>query len=95
MDASRRQFAGLAAAGFAAARAAAAQAAAAQSGALRGEFTARQVIEQIQKNIGVPWRQETVDTFKAGDPGTAVRGIATTVMSTLDVCSAPPRPGSI
>jgi putative NIF3 family GTP cyclohydrolase 1 type 2 len=95
MDVSRRQFAGLAAAGFAgtqatgaqaaAAQAAAAQAAAARSGALSGKFTARQVIEQIQKNIGVAWKQETVDTFKAGDPDTAVRGIATTVMSTLDV----------
>lgn len=76
MDVSRRQFARLAAGGLAAAQAARAQAA---------KLTARQVIEQIQKNIGVPWRSETVDTFKAGDPETPVRGIATTVMSTLDV----------
>src|SRR5262249_23524688 len=27
-------------------------------------LTARQVIERIQKNVGVPWRSETVDTFK-------------------------------
>lgn len=53
----------------------------AQSGAL----TARQVIERIQKNIGVPWRAETVDTFKAGNPDTPVTGIATTFMATLDV----------
>lgn len=76
MDVSRRQFARLAAAGVAAAQAARAQ---------NGGLTARQVIEQIQKNIGVPWKQETVDTFKAGDPDTPIRGIATTVMSTLDV----------
>jgi putative NIF3 family GTP cyclohydrolase 1 type 2 len=76
MDVSRRQFARFAAAGVAAAQAARAQ---------NGGLTARQVIEQIQKNIGVPWKQETVDTFKAGDPDTAVHGIATTVMSTLDV----------
>lgn len=25
-------------------------------------ITARQVIERIQKNVGVPWRAETVDT---------------------------------
>jgi putative NIF3 family GTP cyclohydrolase 1 type 2 len=76
-DVSRRQFASLAAGGVAAA----AQTARAQDGTL----SARQIIEQIQKNIGVPWRSETVDTFKAGDSDTPVRGIATTVMSTLDV----------
>ena len=27
-------------------------------------ITARQVIERIQKNVGLPWRSETVDTFK-------------------------------
>src|ERR1700677_1281940 len=48
-------------------------------------LTARQVIERIQKNVGVPWRSETVDTFKAGDPDTPVTGIATTMMATYDV----------
>jgi putative NIF3 family GTP cyclohydrolase 1 type 2 len=47
--------------------------------------TARQVIERIQKQVGVPWRAETVDTFKAGDPDTPVTGIATTFMATMDV----------
>ncbi|MEP7273809.1 MAG: Nif3-like dinuclear metal center hexameric protein [Acidobacteriota bacterium] len=49
-------------------------------------ITARQVIERIQKNVGVPWRSETVDTFKAGDPETIVKGIATSFSATLDVC---------
>ena len=49
-------------------------------------ITARQVIERIQKNVGVPWRSETVDTFKIGDPETIVKGIATTFGATLDVC---------
>src|ERR1700754_2052886 len=49
------------------------------------ELTARQVIERIQKNVGVPWRTETVDTIKAGSPDTPVKGIATTVMATFDV----------
>jgi putative NIF3 family GTP cyclohydrolase 1 type 2 len=75
-EVSRRKFTLLAAAGLAAAQAGRAQS---------PRLTARQVIEQIQKNIGVPWRAETVDTFKAGDPDTPVRGIATTVMSTFDV----------
>jgi putative NIF3 family GTP cyclohydrolase 1 type 2 len=49
------------------------------------KITARQVIERIQKNVGVPWRTETVDTFKAGNPATSVTGIATTFSATLDV----------
>jgi len=50
-----------------------------------GALTARQVIERIQKNVGVPWNSETVDTFKAGNPDTPVKGIATTFMATMDV----------
>ena len=49
-------------------------------------LTARQVIERIQKNVGVPWRGETVDTFKIGAPDTVVNGIATSFSATLDVC---------
>jgi putative NIF3 family GTP cyclohydrolase 1 type 2 len=51
----------------------------------QGTLTARQVIERIQKNVGVPWQTQTVDTFKAGDPDTPVTGIATSFMATLDV----------
>lgn len=47
-------------------------------------LTARQVIEQIKANIGVPWREQTVDTFKAGDPDTPVTGVATTMMATFE-----------
>jgi len=50
-----------------------------------GSLTARQAIERIQKNVGVPWKSQTVDTFKAGDPDTSVTGIATTMMATYDV----------
>lgn len=49
------------------------------------QITARQVIERIQKNVGVPWHTDTVDTFKVGDPETPVTGIATTMMATFDV----------
>jgi putative NIF3 family GTP cyclohydrolase 1 type 2 len=59
------------------------------AGLLRGQqpvaLTAGQVIERIQKNVGVPWRTETVDTLKAGTPDTRVKGIATTMMATLAV----------
>ena len=48
-------------------------------------MTARQVIERIKANVGVPWTEPTVDTIKAGDPETPVKGIALTMMATLDV----------
>ena len=48
-------------------------------------LTAREVIERIQAHAGIPWMSETVDTFKAGDPDTEVKGIAVTMMATLDV----------
>jgi putative NIF3 family GTP cyclohydrolase 1 type 2 len=51
----------------------------------RPAITARQAIERIRAGVGVPWRETTVDTFKAGDPDTAVTGIATAVMATLPV----------
>jgi putative NIF3 family GTP cyclohydrolase 1 type 2 len=47
--------------------------------------TARDVIARVQQQVEVPWAAETVDTFKAGDPDTAVTGIAVTMMATMDV----------
>src|SRR5258708_38374288 len=47
--------------------------------------TAQEVIAAIQEHVGVPWRAQTVDTFKAGNPETRVTGIAVTMMATLDV----------
>jgi putative NIF3 family GTP cyclohydrolase 1 type 2 len=48
-------------------------------------FTAKQLIERIQKNVGVPWRAQTVDTIKAGSPDTVIQGVATTMVATLDL----------
>jgi putative NIF3 family GTP cyclohydrolase 1 type 2 len=48
-------------------------------------LTAGQVIERIKKNVGIPWRAETVDNIIAGSPDTPVKGIAVTMMATLDV----------
>lgn len=50
-----------------------------------GQITARQVIARIQEQVRVPWRSQTVDVFKAGNPDTRVKGIATTFMATLAV----------
>jgi putative NIF3 family GTP cyclohydrolase 1 type 2 len=49
------------------------------------ELTAQQIVDRIRINVGVPWRETTVDTFKAGDPNIVVTGIATTAMATLGV----------
>jgi putative NIF3 family GTP cyclohydrolase 1 type 2 len=49
------------------------------------QITAQQIIDRIKKEVGVPWRSETVDTFKAGDPNTPVTGVAVTMMATFDV----------
>lgn len=48
-------------------------------------LTAAGVIEKIKANVGVPWREKTVDNLIAGSPTTRVKGIATTMMATLDV----------
>ncbi|MCU1261237.1 MAG: hypothetical protein JWO80_4122 [Bryobacterales bacterium] len=55
------------------------------SGQQSATLTAQQIIERIQAQVGVPWRSQTVDTFKAGDPATRVTGVATTMMATYDV----------
>lgn len=47
--------------------------------------TSRQVAERIAELVGVPPRATTVDGFLAGDPDAPVRGVATTMMATLDV----------
>ena len=48
-------------------------------------ISAREVVAEIQKQVGVEWQKDTVDTFKAGNPDTAVTGIAVTMMATMDV----------
>lgn len=53
--------------------------------ALASQVTARQIIGRLQAKVEVEWRSPTVDTFKAGDPESIVKGIATTFTPTLDV----------
>jgi putative NIF3 family GTP cyclohydrolase 1 type 2 len=48
-------------------------------------ITARELVTQIQKQVGVEWKTDTVDTFKAGNPDTLVTGVAVTMMATMDV----------
>src|ERR1700677_3722436 len=56
--------------------------------------TAQEVIDRIKKNIGVDWKPDTVDTFKAGDPSTKVTRIATTSNASLDVLDRAVRLGA-
>jgi putative NIF3 family GTP cyclohydrolase 1 type 2 len=48
-------------------------------------ITARKLVTEIQKQVGVEWKKDTVDTFKAGNPDTPVTGVAVTMMATMDV----------
>ena len=47
--------------------------------------TAQDIVDRVRTSLGVEWRADTVDTFKAGDPSTVVTGIATTSLATIDV----------
>ena len=71
----RRDFLSTATAGFAASRAWAQQ----------QPLTAADVIDRVKANVGVPWRAQTVDNIIAGSLEMAVKGVATTMMATLDV----------
>jgi putative NIF3 family GTP cyclohydrolase 1 type 2 len=51
-------------------------------------LTARGVVERIQKSVGVEWKTDTVDTFKAGNPDAAVTGVVTTLFPTFRVLQA-------
>ncbi len=48
-------------------------------------LTAESVVKRIQTELGGEWPETGPDGFKAGDPATAVKGIATTALATLDV----------
>lgn len=47
--------------------------------------TAAEIVARIKEHAGFQVRSTTVDTFKAGDPQTRVKGVALTMMATLDV----------
>jgi putative NIF3 family GTP cyclohydrolase 1 type 2 len=47
--------------------------------------TAQEIVDRIKAHLGIAWMVETRDTFKAGDPQTPARGIAVTMMATMNV----------
>jgi putative NIF3 family GTP cyclohydrolase 1 type 2 len=48
-------------------------------------LTAGEIIGRIKTNVGIPWREKTVDNIIAGNAETPVKGIATMMMATLDM----------
>ena len=51
----------------------------------QAKLTAGEVVGRIREQVGLPWREKTVDQIVAGDENTLVQGIASTMMATLDV----------
>lgn len=51
----------------------------------KGPLTAAEVIDRIKAEVTCPWSEETVDTFKSGDPATGITGIACTFTATVEV----------
>jgi putative NIF3 family GTP cyclohydrolase 1 type 2 len=47
--------------------------------------TAQEIVDRIKRNVGVDWKGETVDTFKAGDPASVATGVVTSALPTLSV----------
>ena len=47
--------------------------------------SAGQIVDRIREKTGVPWREGSLDGFKAGTPESIVTGIATTVVATAEV----------
>jgi Uncharacterized conserved protein len=66
---------------------------AATASAQAPKVTASEIVARIRERAGIAAPDNTVDTFKAGDPNTAVTGIAVTMMSTLDVLKEASRRG--
>ncbi len=48
-------------------------------------LTAYDVLARIKGEVTCNWSEETVDTFKSGNPSDQVTGIACTFMATVDV----------
>lgn len=51
-------------------------------------LSARKIVALIQESLGLSLPADSVDTFKAGNPDALVRGVAVTMMPTLDVLQA-------
>ena len=57
-------------------------------------MTAQAVAERLKSALGGEWPATGIDGFKAGDPNTTVKGIATTAMATMDVLKQAAKAGA-
>jgi putative NIF3 family GTP cyclohydrolase 1 type 2 len=57
-------------------------------------LTALDVVQRIQTSLGGEWPATGPDGFKAGDPHTPVKGIATTAMATMEVLQQASKAGA-
>ena len=48
-------------------------------------LTTGQIIDRIKANVGIPWREQTVDNLIAGAREQEVKGIAVVMMATLEM----------
>jgi len=76
MQLNRRQFASAAGAVLIAARPSASQ---------NTPLTVTLAMDRIRQNIGVTWKESTIDGVKAGDGNASVSGVAVTAMATMDI----------
>jgi len=76
MQLNRRQFAGTAGAALIAARPLASQ---------NTPLTVALAMDRIRQNIGVPWKEPTIDGIKTGDETASVKSVAVTAMATMDI----------
>lgn len=63
-------------------------------GAARAVLSAQAIVDRIRQQVGVEWKPDTVDTFKAGDPAAPVTAIVTTALATIDVLAEAVRHGA-
>ncbi len=47
-------------------------------------LTGRQIINEMQKNLSCTWSQETVDTFKTGNPDDVITGVAVCMFADME-----------
>lgn len=57
-------------------------------------MSAQAIVDRIKQQVGVDWKAETFDTFKAGDPATVVTGIVTTSSPTISVLDRAAKAGA-
>jgi putative NIF3 family GTP cyclohydrolase 1 type 2 len=57
-------------------------------------LTAEKIIERLKTELGGDWPPGGPDGFKAGDPTTPVKGVATTAMATIDVLKQAAKDGA-